>query len=320
LIVLLEPRRPAGFQSGGYRYQAEVMAPRLLAGDGCLLAVAPDQLEVELARARRRWPAASFVVDGLFAAERPLPAGTIALLHMVPTNAAWRSLPGPVLATAAGTLAPAVVRALSTTAEVVEPGLDACFLPLPTGRRRRPGPLRVVAIGGFGPGKGQADLWRALGAAGVPSELVLLGAGTTSFAPTEVSPSGATLVRRGVVPPSEVATTLHDCDLCVSWSRSESFGMAVAEAVACGTPVLAFAVGAIPNLVEDGENGWLLPPTADDAAMAALLHGLLCEPSRLERARALARHPGLLPWPAVAARFAAACGRLGAKPADGQCQ
>lgn len=317
MIVLLEPRRPAGFQSGGYRYQAEVMAPRMLAGDGCLLAVAPDQLDTELARARQRWPAANFVVDGLFAADRPLPAGTIALLHTVPSTDAWRPAPGPVLATAAGTLAAARVRALCTAAEVVEPGLDPCFAPSPIGRRRRPGPPRVIAVGVFGAHKGQAALWRAIAAAGGPCELVLLGAGTTTFAPTEASPSGATLVRRGVVTPAEVATTLHDCDLCVSWSRSESFGMAVAEAVACGTPVLAFAVGAIPTMVDDGQNGWLLSPTADDAAMTTLLHGLLREPARLERARALARPPGLQPWSAAAARFAAACARLGATPAAG---
>ncbi|MCU0865778.1 MAG: glycosyltransferase, partial [Planctomycetes bacterium] len=247
--MLLEPRRPVGFQSGGYRYQAEVMAPRLLAGDGCLLAVAPDQLAAELVRARQRWPAASFVVDGLFAAERPLPTGTIALLHTVPSTEAWRTAPGPVLATAAGTLAAARVRASCTAAEVIEPGLDPCFAPLPSGRLRRPGPLRVVAIGVFGAHKGQAVLWRAIRAAPVPSELVLLGAGTTSFAPADAVAPGATLVRRGVVTPAEVAATLHDCDLCVSWSRSESFGMAVAEAVACGTPVLAFAVGAIPTMV-----------------------------------------------------------------------
>lgn len=315
MIVLFEPERPAGFDSGGYRYQQAVMAPLAAAGCGRLVAVPPTQLAAALREWRAREPQMVPVVDGLFAATAPLPPGVLALLHMVPAVAAWSAAPLPVLATAASTVAHERVRARALASEVVAPGLDACFAPAPAAQRR-PGPLRLVCIGTFGPGKGQLALAQALAAANVPCELVLLGAGTDQPSAIAALPRAPQLVlhTRGVVPPAAVAAALHDSDLCVSWSRSESFGMAVAEAAACGVPVLAFATGAIAEHVQHGANGWLLPPTADDAAMGAQLHALLRQPERLLAARAVAaaQRPSLPPWPVVAERFHAACRRLAA--------
>lgn len=319
MIVLFEPERPAGFGSGGYRYQQAVMAPLAAHGRGRLVAVAPTQLAEVVDELRAHDPQALPVVDGLFAATAALPPGVLALLHMVPEVAAWSAAPLPVVATAASTAANERVRARAQAIEVVTPGLDACFTPAPASPRR-PGPLRVVCIGTFGPGKGQSALWRALAVENVPCELVLLGAGTEAFAPEVVAgaPAARVVVRaRGVVPPAAVAAALHDSDLCVSWSRSESFGMAVAEAAACGVPVLAFATGAIAEHVQHGANGWLLPCTADDAAMAAQLHALLRQPEHLVAARAAASavRPSLPPWEVVAEQFHAACRRLAANVA-----
>jgi glycosyltransferase involved in cell wall biosynthesis len=53
-------------------------------------------------------------------------------------------------------------------------------------------------------------------------------------------------------------------DLLVAPSRRESFGMAIVEAMACGLPVAAGAVEGIPQLVHDGESGFLVAP--DDVA------------------------------------------------------
>ena len=47
--------------------------------------------------------------------------------------------------------------------------------------------------------------------------------------------------------------------LCMS-SRHEGLPMAALEAMAHGIPVAAFAVGALPGLIESGQNGWLAPP------------------------------------------------------------
>jgi glycosyltransferase involved in cell wall biosynthesis len=42
--------------------------------------------------------------------------------------------------------------------------------------------------------------------------------------------------------------------------RLESFGIVLAEAMACGKPVIASRIGSIPNVIEDGINGILIPP------------------------------------------------------------
>jgi glycosyltransferase involved in cell wall biosynthesis len=49
-------------------------------------------------------------------------------------------------------------------------------------------------------------------------------------------------------------------DLLVNPSRAESFGLVALEAMACGTPVVAFRVGGIPELVRPGQSGLLAEP------------------------------------------------------------
>jgi len=44
----------------------------------------------------------------------------------------------------------------------------------------------------------------------------------------------------------------------------EAFGLVLIESMACGTPVVAFARGAIPEIVEDGVNGFLVNPSPED--------------------------------------------------------
>lgn len=55
---------------------------------------------------------------------------------------------------------------------------------------------------------------------------------------------------------------------------AEAFGKSVAEALACGTPVVATSVGGIPEVVRDGETGYLVP-RADPVVAAARLQELL---------------------------------------------
>jgi glycosyltransferase involved in cell wall biosynthesis len=66
-------------------------------------------------------------------------------------------------------------------------------------------------------------------------------------------------------------------DIFVLPSLEESFGIAALEAMAAGLPVVATAVGGVPELVEDGRTGWLVPP-ANPNALADRLRGLLLDP------------------------------------------
>ena len=49
-----------------------------------------------------------------------------------------------------------------------------------------------------------------------------------------------------------------------------SFGLAMTEAMACGTPVIAFRCGSTPEVVEDGVTGYIVEP---DDALSAIDHG-----------------------------------------------
>lgn len=58
-------------------------------------------------------------------------------------------------------------------------------------------------------------------------------------------------------------------DIYVCTSTSEAFSLVVAEAMACGKPVVATNVGGIPEVMSDGKTGFLVPPGDPDAVAEA---------------------------------------------------
>ena len=80
---------------------------------------------------------------------------------------------------------------------------------------------------------------------------------------------------------SDVANLLHGCKIFVLPSRSEPFGIAIVEAMACKKPVVASAVGGIPEIIQTGKNGILVEPD-NPAALADAILDLLND-SRLQQ-------------------------------------
>jgi glycosyltransferase involved in cell wall biosynthesis len=119
----------------------------------------------------------------------------------------------------------------------------------------------------------------------------------------------------------DLAATYAAADLLVHASRAETFGMVVTEALARGVPVLATAVGGLPEALghaPDGERPGLLVPPDDPPALATALGRWLDEPELRHRLRvaARARRSTLTGWGVTSGLVARALTAAGAVGAD----
>jgi glycosyltransferase involved in cell wall biosynthesis len=95
-----------------------------------------------------------------------------------------------------------------------------------------------------------------------------------------LGPRASVLVETGYVPDAEMPLYYSAADLLVLPSLLEGFGFPIAEALACGIPVVATRVGSIPEVA--GPHARLVPP-ADGAALAAAIAAALADEGERER-------------------------------------
>ncbi len=102
--------------------------------------------------------------------------------------------------------------------------------------------------------------------------------------------------------PHELLSTYYRAaDVCLVPSRSESFGLVALEAAACGTPVVASAVGGLTTLVDHGHTGFLVD-SHDPGAYAAAVRRVFEAPLAAERlSTASVLRARLYTWHAAAA-------------------
>jgi L-malate glycosyltransferase len=86
----------------------------------------------------------------------------------------------------------------------------------------------------------------------------------------------------------DVVPTLQAARVFLLPSETESFGLAALEALACGTPVVATHVGGLPEVIREGEDGFLLP-VGDVEAMAEAVGRILDDGALHQRLSASAR-------------------------------
>jgi glycosyltransferase involved in cell wall biosynthesis len=85
-----------------------------------------------------------------------------------------------------------------------------------------------------------------------------------------------------VDPRRELPLDYIAADLCVQASHEEGLGFSVLEALACGTPVVATAVGGLKETVQDGVTGWTAPP-GDAEALADAIRQAIDHPDIARR-------------------------------------
>jgi alpha-maltose-1-phosphate synthase len=110
----------------------------------------------------------------------------------------------------------------------------------------------------------------------------------------------------GMLEKAEVIQILSHATVFVCPSLYEPLGIVNLEAMACGTAVVASAVGGIPEVVADGTTGLLVPPD-DERALADAINSLIADPARAAElgARGRARAVAEFSWDSIAAQTAA---------------
>ncbi|MCP5156524.1 MAG: glycosyltransferase family 4 protein [Ectothiorhodospiraceae bacterium] len=195
---------------------------------------------------------------------------------------------------------------------VVEPGTDPAPLARGTADPARHG-LALLSVGAITPRKGHEVLIEALARLrGAAWHLVCAGAidrspDTTSRLRARVAALGldARVDLPGEIDESALASHYDRADVFVLASWHEGYGMALAEALARGLPVVSTRAGAIPSTVP-ADAGVLVPP-GDVGALADALERVLTDSALRSRLRAGARaHRARLPtWDEASAHFEA---------------
>ena len=193
---------------------------------------------------------------------------------------------------------------------IVEPGTD----PAPSARGSGRPAVELLCVATVSRGKGHALLLDALAA--IPERgwhLSCAGSLTRdseAVAMVRQRASGGALAGRvsllGDLDADALDAAYDRSDLFVLASSQETYGMAVAEALARGLPVVATGTGAIPDLV--GDDAGIVVPVGDVHALAAALSRAIGDSGCRRRLAAGARRAGTrLPgWEEASARMAAA--------------
>ena len=202
--------------------------------------------------------------------------------------------------------------------EEVAPGVEhALFSPGDQAGARRAiglgdGPA-LMFVGRIQPLKGVDVAVRALAALDRPdATLMIVGGASGAAGDAEVDRIQRMIDELGVrpqirfvepVPHHLLSTYYRAADLVIAPSRSESFGLVALEAAACGTPVVAAAVGGLRTLVDHGRTGFLVEGR-DPAVYAAFANEILDSPLlSAEMAMNAAERARAYTWTAMADRL-----------------
>ncbi len=169
--------------------------------------------------------------------------------------------------------------------QVLAPGIDLSSWapverPAPAGPPGRP--LRLLFVGGQFDRKGGPELVEALSRLRSPWECDVV---TRDDVPALAGLRAHRGLRQG---DGQLRRLFREADVFVLPTRGDAMPWAVLEAMASGLPVVTTGVGAVPELVEDGRTGLIVPPR-DAGALAGALGQLASAPGRRTRMGQLGR-------------------------------
>lgn len=257
----------------------------------------------------------------------------VALVHhplaeetgLAPAEAArFAALEARLLPLLKGVTCPSARTAAAVAACGVAPARIAVTPPGTIKPRRPPhraaagGPCRLLSVATVTPRKGHRVLMAALARLGTRDwRLELVGSLTRDPAEADAVRAamaahglGARVTLAGARPQEQLGDAYAAADIFVLASYHEGYGMAFAEAMAHGLPIVATSGGAVPETVPSSA-GLLVKP-GDDGALAAALAHLIDDPRARVRLAAGAQAAGaaLPDWDQAVAGWSAAVERL----------
>jgi glycosyltransferase involved in cell wall biosynthesis len=147
-------------------------------------------------------------------------------------------------------------------------------------------PVTIICVGRLSPEKGHITLLKALAQLKnlqLQAKLILIGEGKLqSILIEQATQLGIIGLVQILGSRRDVIEQLVNANIFALPSEWEGISMALLEAMAAGLPVVATAVGGTPEVVIDGETGYLVPPR-DPASFANALSRLIQDPGLRQR-------------------------------------
>jgi glycosyltransferase involved in cell wall biosynthesis len=130
-------------------------------------------------------------------------------------------------------------------------------------------PLKILFVGSLSQRKGIADLFKVSNQLRGHVELTVIGKKTVSncnVLNTELSKHNWI----PGLPHSEILKLMQECDVLIFPSLFEGFGLVITEAMSQGTPVITTERTIGPDIIKNGENGWLIKAGCTDSLLSAI--------------------------------------------------
>ena len=168
-------------------------------------------------------------------------------------------------------------------------------------------PLRIGLVGAVSVRKGLIDVLEVAAALKSTMAFTWTGAVAADAKPLQARLADAQIVLPGSRPQGQLPDTYSDIDVFLFPSVEDGFGMVLSQAMASAIPVVASANSCAPDIVREGETGWVVPASQPDAVIERLRW---CDGHR-DALAAMCRtlysgfHP--LTWADSAARVAELC-------------
>jgi UDP-glucose:(heptosyl)LPS alpha-1,3-glucosyltransferase len=202
---------------------------------------------------------------------------------------------------------------LRAAVTVIPNGVDLEEFSPPASPRHRPKHTRpLVLLVGALERKGLATAIAALAGMRTAADLLAVGAGDRGGFLRQARELGLQDRVRVEPPRTDVAAAMREADLFVLPTRYDPFGMVVAEAMACGVPVVTSGVAGAAELIEDGVSGKIVADPRDARGFAGAMDEILADESRrAAMGHAARRAVAGLGWERVAERTLAVYREVG---------